>query len=882
MATARTKALSAHVTGSSRFDLFASMIAFMVAGTIGGMIWNDISLFDQGQDVLAGDGIAIVSDMKHIVRRKTGGLPVWKPASQQETLHSGDYVFTDRGSAMKLTFVDRTQVELGENTMIQIERTQNQPTLQLMQGTMRADTRKGNKPLLIKLGKKGTLLKTTPDAEVQIQTSPNGQASVAVLSGNAAIVEGSQTVAVDASQAVIMNDSGEIGTPQTIPLRLLAPRHEESVFIQSQGNIEFSWRLEEDVDVMFELARDPQFKQVVFREDVTDDLLQVERPEAGVHYWRIVPRGVDASMVEIRTLTVVVNEPPTLLWPADQAVLEKKSEQNPTYRLVWQGNNKDSYEIEISRTEDFSSSVVKFSSAWPSLQTPPLAETKYYWRVRKSGDHATEWSAISQFSVQGMRLPTAEEATEELLPPPDLDDAYEIETPGEKDGASLWERFLGIGVAYAADGDVQTIQWPAVKNAQGYFVQIAQEEAFKQVVKEAEVYVAQFSFEGFKPGTYFLRIATLDKKKSKGAFSKPVRVTISYPAPRLVKPADKAKILVGEGTEFDWRKVDGAKSYRVEFAHDAAFKKIVKTETPPLSSVMVKQNELGTYYWRVIALFPPQGVSKPSAVRIITVEKAPEVVAQTPPPAPVPPPPEMTVAVPPAPLVTVEQQQPEALSRQKTVSLTFGISPSFLKYKMMDSKANADIDATLFNAYFMQIRAPLGRRLEMHLSGQRAATELFRDQEQNGQKKQPISLLQGQWMVAYALTETSSLQDRWMGIRAGLGQHSVLQFKRRTLRTTDVNVLSLLGPSLGGVFYLPISQNYVTTLSLDYAHLQNAKVKSAVYLTTDLNMQQNLAKKFFLHYGLRHTSGRSTFREKKDGASKDHTSSVTMGLGYHF
>lgn len=881
------------VTSSARFDFAASCVAFLMAITIGGMIWQDITFFDGTMgDVKSGEVIAVVSDMENLVRRKSGSIPVWNAAAPQEKLHSGDYVFTDRGSSTKLTFMDQGQVELGENTMIQIERTQENASLKLMQGSVRTEASKGAKPLLIKLGKKGTLLRTTPSTEVQIHTGNNGDARVAILSGTAELVEGDKTVAVGPAQTVAMDAAGEVSAPKSIPLHLQKPAHEEVVTIMRNGSVEFSWDVSDNVGVMFELARDPQFKNIVFREDVSDDLLKIERPNAGVHYWRVIPQGTDASFVETRRLRIVVNEPPVLLWPENDAVIEKTSDKDVALLMLWKnGEEKASFDLEFAADRDFSSGVERFSADTAWLQAGALTEGEHFWRVRKKGQADLEWSAVWRFTVKSTVLPVEEKAspsqtdkTEELneaLPPPDLNDEYEFEAPAG-DGAFLWEKFLGMGTAYAADANVQTIKWPAIPNAHAYFVQIATDNAFKKIVKETETYVAQFSFEGFKPGTYYLRIATRDKRKKQGAFSKPVRVVISYPAPRLVKPADGAKEIAGTMVEFDWRKVDGAKSYRVEFAHDRAFKKIARTENPPLSSLSLNNLDSGAYFWRVVAIFPPDGASKPSSVRAVNIEKAkapPVAVAET---KPVAPPPQTPPPPPPgAPVLEKQGMQEEpSLARQQVGTVIVGLAPSHFKYALEGSKANLDLDAKVFNSFFFHGRIPLPRRFEAYASLRRAATEMFSENE-GGQRSLKLQFVSAAAGVTYSLLNASSVRDMWAGVRLGVQLQSMFRFTRETMRTIDVAEVMALGPALGLAVQTPLGKRYVAILDLNYVHFSASSLKKASTAAAELSVQQALSAKMFLNYGFRYEATQFAFKEANDGDAKNKTSSMMLGIGRH-
>ncbi len=892
------------VTSSARFDFAASCVAFLVAVTIGAVIWKDITFFEPSMDIKAGDAIAVVSDMKNLVRRKSGTIPVWNAAAPQEILNAGDYVFTDRGSSTKLTFSDQGVVELGENTMIQVERTQENAALKLMQGSMRTAVHKDAKPLLVKLGKKGTLLKASPAAEVQIQTGKNGEARVAILQGSAELVEGTKTLAVGPSQAVAMTETGEVSAPKTIPLHLRAPTHEEIISVGRNGSVEFSWD-GEDTAVMFELARDPQFKNIVFREEVSDDVLKIERPESGVHYWRVVPQGMEASFVETRRLYIAVNEPPALLWPENNAVVTRSAEKDVALLLLWrdQAESKVGFELELSQAQDFSSGVKKFSTNQTWFQVSSLEDGAYFWRVKKVGGADADWAAVWQFTVKEAVAQTVDDkksatpgdvthdaGDDAPLPPPDLNDEYEFEAPAKKDGAFLWEKILGMGTAYAADEGVQTIKWPAVANAQGYFVQIASDREFKHVVRESDASVAQYSFEGFKPGTYFLRIATLDRRKVQGAFSKPVRVVISYPAPRLVKPADGVKLIADEAVEFDWRKVDGAKSYRVEFAHDRAFKKIIRTESPALSSLSLKTMEPGSYFWRVIAVFPPDGASKPSTVRSVTMEQAKAPVVAAPPPQPAltptapgtPPPSPAVNPTPIPPMVTETKASDEsALGRQQVGTIVVGAAPSSFRYTVEGSSADLDLNAKVFNSFFVQGRIPLPRRFEADVSVQRAATEMFREKKDDAQRPLKMQFLTASTGITYGLLGPGTVRDSWLGLRIGVQQQALLKFSRETMRTIAVEEVMALGPSLGFGGQVPLGKNYIASAYFSYAYLTAASLKRASSMVADFSFKHHLSAKMFLSYGVRSETARHSFKEAKDGNIKNDMLSMTFGLGRH-
>ena len=187
-------------------------------------------------------------------------------------------------------------------------------------------------------------------------------------------------------------------------------------------------------------------------------------------------------------------------------------------------------------------------------------------------------------------------APKPLLPPPDLSDLSKVfhQQPVE-------------------------FQWPELKGALGYRVQLAPNDQFMSLLKEVSLTTHQFVMNDLLNGHYALRIRGFDEFNlgGKDAIHR-FTVDIRPDPPQLLEPLSQASVFVGEEV-FRWSSGERHNFYHFQLADNAEFKSPIIDLVDYVGNAYNDAEALapGQYYWRVAAaehtgkygvFSPPQSV----------------------------------------------------------------------------------------------------------------------------------------------------------------------------------------------------------------------------------------------------------------------------------
>ena len=162
-------------------------------------------------------------------------------------------------------------------------------------------------------------------------------------------------------------------------------------------------------------------------------------------------------------------------------------------------------------------------------------------------------------------------------------------------------------------------QWPELKGALGYRVQLAPNDQFMSLLKEVSLTTSQFTMNDLLNGHYALRIRGFDEFNlgGKDAIHR-FTVDIRPDPPQLLEPLSQASVFVGEEV-FRWSSGERHNFYHFQLADNAEFKSPIIDLVDYVGNAYNDAEALapGQYYWRVAAaehtgkygvFSPPQSV----------------------------------------------------------------------------------------------------------------------------------------------------------------------------------------------------------------------------------------------------------------------------------
>ena len=278
--------------------------------------------------------------------------------------------------------------------------------------------------------------------------------------------------------------------------------------------------------------------------------------------------NIDDIRIDATSLTV---SPVALNFPANSTTGHPLN-----ITLEWNAHNcADSYEIEVSTTDDFSNVIV--SGALLSANTFDVNglnyETEYFWRVRaiKDGNPGV-WSDPFAFTTK-----IAPPVAPTLILPTDAT----------------------INVHPAA----LALIWQSQTRASSYRVQLATDPDFTNIVKDERVTGGAIDVSGLLVygKQYYWRL-TASNSTGTSDWSPVWSFSTLLPTPTLSVPANNEQALTVP-VQFSWQTLQGITTYGLQIATDATFSTIVFDGTVNGNTFSASGLEIDTrYFWRIRAI----------------------------------------------------------------------------------------------------------------------------------------------------------------------------------------------------------------------------------------------------------------------------------------
>jgi len=250
-------------------------------------------------------GVATLSSVFNNVKSKQANQLVWKNAKKGISLFGGDSIQTFDGSKATIKFNENSQLELGENSLVVINRLEEdiiwkekKSYLVMVEGTMRGKVSpQQQKPVYVEISMPNSITSVRSNAQsnlvdFQIKINSNRSSVVSVYEGTASVeTKTGEIVSIEKNQASIVQDAGIVSAPEIIPetpLLNTPPNDEIYYFKDIPPTITFKWLESKYSDkYRFVLAKDKQFSQIVFDKIVKNNNHTYRNLKHGTYYWQV-------------------------------------------------------------------------------------------------------------------------------------------------------------------------------------------------------------------------------------------------------------------------------------------------------------------------------------------------------------------------------------------------------------------------------------------------------------------------------------------------------------------------------------------------------------------------------------------------------------------
>lgn len=596
-------------------DFFVVTVCLSVAGYFAWTFWNDLNSTAKRTDK---DEIAIITFKNRIAQRKFDDRVVWERIDKATPLYNGDLVRTADLAEAVITFNDGSQVDIYENTMIQVYYSDfGGVQISVGNGNLQLDSSTNGKvQLTLNDGSKvnaggGTSLSTKTTAGSN--GTGTGNKTIEVRGGSATITgSAGASETLSAGQSVSVKESGEI-SKKPVTVTSIPP---ELKVLNIEGEplpVKLEWsKLKADDTIILQTSTKKDFSVLSEEKIIASENDALINLSAGTVYWRIFPKGNEEEASEGK-ISVETTKALTLISPAPDGVLTFRN-RNPDITFRWNGNSyAKNYLLKVSSTPDMQNAVVSKIVETTYTNIDNLGKGDWWWQVTpyyelsSLGYADAGASAVQAFSV---------EKTNGINPP------------------SLTVPLQNAEIHYKDDLNIN-FSWKSDIKA-SYELVIAKDLDFNHIVarqntagQRANVSLALPEEDGQEYFWKVIRNSTDSEDLSPESFARKFTVSkyVSVPTKLLYPPeeytTESSKLA---SVRFMWKPADAAKNKDsiVQISKTPDFSNIQLDKTvsgTTLENVSLPQ---GQYYWRV-ATESPEGNLEYTEPNLLVVQK--ELVA---------------------------------------------------------------------------------------------------------------------------------------------------------------------------------------------------------------------------------------------------------------
>lgn len=579
--------------------LLAGLLALAGVG-----LWIQKTLEPRVVDVSRKKAVAKLTYGSQTVQRKYEKEVLWDDVAGEETFYSRDSVRTGEGAEAKIRFEDGTDLELGENSMVVLDRSEEKVGIEFLKGSVfaRGGARRGGKAVEIRTASG----KVQADGALALTSAPSGL-QVTVAEGTAEL----QTS--QGATALAANERGQVGeggvTKEKLKLWLLSPAPGAKFVIDARDTpVEFKWGVAEGAKARAELqvAQDPRFERVVVTR-VADGAATVALAP-GTYSWRVVTRqgGRVKDASDARPVKVLRHPPPRLVAPAPASEVTYLREK-PAIKFLWKatGDAGGVERFELSRDATFAKTIR------PSmLQRTPAragAEGKGEARVVGLEDGEYRWRVVTRYDGVGAAADGARELASEAR-------VFRLRKTDRLPAPEPLEPAQGAVIGLTGASTRVRFEWAPVTEASFYRLKVGTDAELGKPILE-QTLPAPF-WEGELPasGALFWTVEAALARAASSEDSKPSAVHAFQVSRsggfRLVSPkAGEIFEFLGDRPElkFSWERRGGADRYEFQVAADETFRRALFTDTVRAGEdrapeLVTREAPAGERYWRVRAL----------------------------------------------------------------------------------------------------------------------------------------------------------------------------------------------------------------------------------------------------------------------------------------
>lgn len=276
---------------------------------------------------------AVLTNIENKVKNRRANRIIWKNASKGMNLYSHDAIQTFSYSSAVISFDEKNQIELGNNSLIVIRSmekdllfNEKRSFMVMVDGELRGRiVASGDESvhLVIATPSAVTRIKTRKQsdgiAEFRMKISPDKSSSITMLHGVAEVMAQGEKVIIGTNETsfVAIDSPPLVLTSALKPVKLISPDYSRNFYYRDlPPKVKFTWEAMHGArEYRFVLARDASFRDVILDEYTVTTEFGYGNLKSGNYFWRVnaVDSVQEGPYSMTRAVTIISDsEPPPL------------------------------------------------------------------------------------------------------------------------------------------------------------------------------------------------------------------------------------------------------------------------------------------------------------------------------------------------------------------------------------------------------------------------------------------------------------------------------------------------------------------------------------------------------------------------------------------
>lgn len=564
----------------------------------------------------------IVFKKLNATRRISGGL-VWERIRNNSPVFEDDTLRTAEASEAVIRFDDGTSLEMYENSMLRLSFKGDERTLEFLGGEISVSGSAGARGTAstgytIKAGDKTVAVQEGTRASLVRREET---LSVEVLDGGITLVHGDgRSETVDRAKELEVNLSSGAARVVSRPVYPTAPEQNARFLIEHPGpaKLKFAWNYEGGADspCVLEISGNSSFESLAFSAPSSEGTLTAE-VVPGTWFWRV--RSPDGTVSAARRISLYADTPPRPILPAQNAEILYRNTL-PSLQFSWTGSQYASACIfEIAPSPDFANPVKIERTTVDRISVGSLGEGLWYWRVTPVYPMALPEGQSEPEIRSFMIRRRGEMASLDAVMP----------LPGSM---FLIEVTAAKGMYFSWTPDPEAVEYEfAVSRSPDMRNAVAGKTSVRPWISLTGPEAESFCM----PGIWYWAVRWKDAEGNVSPYSepRPLHGTDTSAAVKLVFPPDGYTIAdsLVSSTRFTWKSYQSAATF-FQLSRDRSFSTVEWEERTDIETLIGREWEPGTWYWRVRTLNVDGTVFAETPARMFrVVEPLPEPRLVSPP-----------------------------------------------------------------------------------------------------------------------------------------------------------------------------------------------------------------------------------------------------------